>query len=135
MLSNKYKDSMKIGYIIEKIENTHEEYREITDKWYASEHLSELCEIITQDEKKKQKIINPNSEDALITVMKTIKEIKDKPCKDHGWDDYNRGVIAGQIFGDLTIKNIQKVLVAEELWYDLRFGYYQEVCQYVEGNT
>ena len=135
MLSKEYKLSMKIGFIFKQIENEHEEYREITEEWLDSEQLAELAEIICTDEEKKNKITFPNSDDAKITVMETIREVENKGNRDHGYDDYSRGIIAGQIFGDMTIRNIQKAIVAEELWDDLRFGYYQEVCDYVEDNT
>lgn len=135
MLSKEYKLSMKVGYILKNIEIEHEEYRDIIQEWTDSGQIAELAREIINNETFKNNITYPDSDIAKITVMSLINKIDEKECFDIGYDEFTRGVIAGQIFGDLTIKNIQKAIIAEELWDDLRFGYYQEVCDYINNNT
>lgn len=137
MLSKKYIEAMKIGYTLNLICDEHEEIRDEIWEWTDSEQIAELAENIIADENKFENIENPESEKAKITVLEEINVIRNSRVRDHGYDDINRGVIAGQIFGkekdfnEEEIEIIEKAILAECLWNDMRFHYYQEVCSYI----
>lgn len=137
MLSKEYIEAMKIGYIINRINERHEELRDELADWTDSEEISQVAENIIKDNTKENNIENPDKEIAIETVLKEIKIInKRNNIRDHGYDDINRGVIAGMYFEEKNFDNneilmINKAELAETLWNDMRFHYYQDVCQYV----
>ena len=138
MLSKEYIEAMKIGYIINRIDDNHEELRDDLEGWTDSEEISQMAENIIKDNKKVDKIENPDKEIAMETVLKEIVIIKERKTKirDHNYDDINRGVIAGMYFEERDFDNneilmIKKAELAETLWNDMRFHYYQDVCYYI----
>ena len=138
MLSKEYIEAMKIGYIINRINDMHEELRDELDGWTDSEEISQIAENIVKDNIKIDNIENPDKEIAIETVLKEIVNIKERKTKirDHGYNEINRGVIAGMYFEEKDfdkneIQMIKKAELAETLWNDMRFHYYQEVCHYI----
>lgn len=100
------------------------------DEWSASEECATVAEIVYNMVKYLQ--ISPES--ATDEVIKNITSFGFREVKDHAWDEYVRGFIAGQIIGLPTEKNLKLLERAEGLWdsdHKGKYGYFQEVCQEV----
>lgn len=118
MISETYKRSMDIG-------NQFSEYEtEATKVWLGSEECATLADLViymsdTCGVKLTEAI--PIAIDLILGGYVRIKE--------HMWDDYCRGFLVGQVFGELNDKNLQRVMKVEKLWNNddgSKYGYYQE---------
>ena len=127
MLTERYKNSMRIGnrfrcrYEVEK-----------TSEWNGTEECATLTELTCR----LMETHNISADTALDMVMDKVIENNYRLGRvtDHGWDDYTRGFLAGQILGWPTEENIKKAEAAETLWDNDdggEYGYYQEVLDEV----
>ena len=124
--SLEFKQSMEVGYYFnEEVFND-----ERTDDWCGSEECSTFTRIIVDYAKEN----GCDIVEAFYKLMdETINKInsEDIPTEEHAWDDYCKGFLAGEILGMPTETNLEKVKMAEKLWLNPEYGYYQEVLNEV----
>ena len=136
-LSDVYKGCMIIGNFFKK------HYADIkeNDDWDGTEDWSGTIECATYAEAVYHLAnnINVGMETACKIVIDMIKEVGFYQKTDHGWDDYTRGFLAGEVFGIPTEAAVQKAILAEIKWKNdsrkanPKFGYYQEVLDEVNN--
>lgn len=126
-LSDTYKTCMYIGNAFK---------RNIPDSkspdWNGTEECATLAEVVC--------FINNTYGTPITDGTIVIAGLMSKgyiTVKDHGYDVYARGFLAGEILGFPNDENIQKAEKAEKLWLaNLKdFGYYQEVLEKVRENV
>ena len=122
-----YKKAMEIGYLSwNKYKNDERVW-----EWNAMVECSEFCERIIKSSNDTGKSINDvffnTSEQNIEAINNETTEIVD-----HGWDEYCKGFLAGEILGMPTENNMKLVDKAEKLWEDTTYGYYQEVLEEVK---
>lgn len=121
-----YKKSMEIGVLFDsKYKND-----ERTD-WNASEGCAEFCRYIIEEAAATEYPIRDvflRSAEYYIGVINNYGV----DIKDHDWDEYCKGFLAGEILGMPTEENMELVNKAEKLWEDTSYGYYQEVLEEVK---
>lgn len=136
-LSDIYKGCMIIGnYFSKHYKNIKE-----NDDWDGTEDWSGTIECATYAEAVYHLAnnINVGMETACKIVIDMIKEVGFYQKTDHGWDDYTRGFLAGEVFGIPTESAVQKAILAEIKWKNdsrkanPKFGYYQEVLDEVNN--
>lgn len=122
-----YKKAMEVGYLFNK--KYFDDYR--TQEWNAMVECSYFCECIIKSSNNTGKSIN---EVFFNTSEQNIEAINDEIIEiiDHGWDEYCKGFLAGEILGMPTKENMKLVTEAEKLWEDTKYGYYQEVLEEVK---
>ena len=122
-----YKQSMEVGYYFK--EEVFNDNR--TEDWCGSEECATFAKIIIDYTKENGCDINV----AFHEIMEeTINGINNETItiEEHGWDDYCKGFLAGEILGVPTKENLSKARKAEKLWEDVEYGYYQEVLEEVK---
>lgn len=121
-----YKKAMEVGCLFwSKYGND-----ERTD-WSATEGCAEFCRYIVEE----AVTTNQPVEDVFHQSGEYYIEIinnNDSVIKSHGWDEYCKGFLAGEILGMPTENNMKLVDKAEKLWKDTTYGYYQEVLEEVK---
>ena len=122
-----YKKAMEVGCLFwNKYEND-----ERVCEWNAMVECSDFCERIIKSSNDTGKSINDvffsTSEQCIEAINNEITDIID-----HGWDEYCKGFLAGEILGMPTENNMKLVGEAEKLWEDTTYGYYQEVLEKVK---
>lgn len=121
-----YKKSMEIGVLFDsKYKND-----ERTD-WNASEGCAEFCRYIIEEAAATEYPIRDvflRSAEYYIGVINSCGA----DIKDHDWDEYCKGFLAGEILGMPTEENMELVNKAEKLWEDTSYEYYQEVLEEVK---
>ena len=122
-----YKKAMEVGYLFNK--KYFDDYR--TQEWNAMVECSDFCECIIKSSNNTGKSIN---DVFFATSEQNIEAINNKTTEivDHGWDEYCKGFLAGEILGMPTENNMKLVGKAEKLWEDTTYGYYQEVLEEVK---
>ena len=114
-----FKQSMEVGALFIK-----EYYNEDTHEWKCSEE----CSMVTAMTIEYAETYEVPLEKALDLIMEHVLTNGFDVIKDHMWDDYCRGFLAGEILGMPTDENLKKVTKAEKLWeYPSYYGYYHEV--------
>lgn len=122
-----YKKAMEIGYLFNKKYMNDER----TYEWSCSVECSMFCEYIIGVSRE----INNSIKEAFDMASESyIIGIKNNIfiTKDHDWDEYCKGFLAGEILGMPTEENMELVRKAEKLWHDTSYGYYQEVLEEVK---
>lgn len=102
-----------------------------THEWNASEDCCLFCKTIIEKAKENkcsiENAFNEYAEELIDEINNIVTEL---PC--HMWDELCKGFLAGEILGEPTTDNLQKVKKAEKLWEDVdTYGYYQEVLNEV----
>lgn len=124
-----FKKSMEIGALFDsKYKND-----ERTD-WIASEECAEFCRYIIEEAvatNQPVKDIFCQSGEHFIEIINN----NGSGIKSHGWDEYCKGFLAGEILGMPTKENMKLVTEAEKLWEDPKYRYYQEVLEEVKKNS
>lgn len=120
------KKSMEIGALFEAKYNNDER----TD-WNATEGCAEFCRYIIEEAAVTK---HPIRDVFLLSAEYYIGVINScgADIKAHGWDEYCKGFLAGEILGMPTEENLKLVDEAEKLWEDTSYGYYQEVLNAVK---
>lgn len=127
MISEIYKKCMLVGNRWEQKYGNNEDF----DEWCGTEECATLAELVYHI----CETLNVGMEKVLADVMNIIIQNGFYNVIDHGYDDYARGFLAGQILGLPTSDNIDKAEKAEWLWnHDDgdTYGYYQEVLNEVK---
>lgn len=122
-----YKKAMEVGCLFwNKYKND-----ERVCEWNGMVECSEFCERIIKSSNDTGKSIN---DVFFATSEQNIKAINNETTEivDHGWDEYCKGFLAGEILGMPTENNMKLVDKAEKLWEDTTYGYYQEVLEEVK---
>ena len=99
--------------------------------WNASEGCAEFCRYIIEEAattNQPVKDIFYQSGEHYIEIINAFGS----DIKSHGWDEYGKGFLAGEILGMPTKENMKLVTEAEKLWEDPKYGYYQEVLEEVK---
>lgn len=124
MVSKIYQQSMIIGNFFKK--NLQKKYEDEVEDWCGTEECATFAEVVIR-------LVDTTSigiEDASKFVMNLIESTFVFNADDHGYDDYARGFLAGEVFGIPTAKALKKVEEAEALWNKdngKKYGYYQDV--------
>ena len=117
-----YKKAMEVGYLFNK--KYQNDYR--TEDWTASEGCSYFCKKLIQKAEKYGYSMEETFEKYAEKVIKKAAK-KEGHFKNHMWDEYCKGFLAGQILGLPTEENMKLLDKAEKLWEDTeKYGYYQE---------
>lgn len=130
-LNDVYKGCMIIGNFFKK----HYADIEETEDWSGTEECATYAEAVYHLSNN----INIGMETACKIVFDMVEENGFYQITDHGWDDYTKGFLAGEIFGIPTEAAIQKAVLAEIKWKNdsrkanPKFGYYQEVLDEVSN--
>ena len=127
-MTEKYKRSMQVGYVFYDLFGEND----LIDDWNGTEECATLAEIVCY-------LCDANGLKTVDAVeVVTDLMIGNKVIiKDHGYDDYARGFLAGEILGELNEENFEKAMNAEHIWFndDYEYGYYQEVLNKVKGDN
>ena len=115
-----YKECMMLGHSFQ------QKYADLleTEDWTGTEECATVAELAYNLMNK----LNLNAESALDIVMDTALSNGFRNVEDHGYDDYARGFLAGEILGVPNQENYELVKKAEQIWEeDDSYGYYQEI--------
>ena len=126
-MNSTFKKAMEVGNLFW---NRYEkDYR--THEWKGSEECCMFCETIIERAKKDKCSIEVTFNEFAEELIDEINKIETElPC--HMWDDLCKGFLAGEILGNPTEENLNKVKKANRLWKDVdKYGYYQEVLNEV----
>ena len=123
-LSDIYTTSMDIGAYFK--DHYFDDYS--TEEWTCSGECAVYAERVYNMAK------DVGIKEASKSVYKDVRDNGFAKIVDHGWDDFVRGFLAGEILGRPTPTNIEKAKEAERLWRDDdgEYGYYHEVLEEVE---
>lgn len=122
-----FKRAMEVGHLFWK----RYERDERTYEWNASEDCCLFCKTIIEKAEENKCSIDVTFNEYAEALIDEINNIETElPC--HMWDELCKGFIAGEILGEPTAENLNKVKKAEKLWEDVdTYGYYQEVINEV----
>lgn len=122
-----YKKAMEVGCLFR---NKYEDDERVYE-WNAMVECSEFCERIIKSSNNTGKSIN---DVFFATSEQNIEAINNETTEivNHGWDEYCKGFLAGEILGMPIENNMKLVNKAENLWKDTSYGYYQEVLEEVK---
>lgn len=127
-LSVNYMKAMAIGA---KLSKTDLNTNPMTVDWNACEECRCLARIASSaidyknEEKSFMEMVN--------CIIDTINYLIDGMSN---YDEWARGFIAGEIFGEYTNESLEKAKKAEEIWLnDETKGYYQEVCNEIKRSS
>jgi hypothetical protein len=133
MLSEIYKKCMRIGYWL----NLKWGDDEDVSNWSASTEWATVVKAIYYLSITFDYSVELIMDNVMDMALDSETIFRGNP-EDHGWDDYCRGFLAGQIFGMPTTENIKLAEKAEELWNaddGTRYGYYQEVLEEIREDN
>ncbi len=129
ILSNVYLGCMIIGNFFEKNLKNDEYFED--EEWFGTEHCATFAKAVYTF----ANTVNIGMETACRKVFDTIKTCGFNEVIDHGYDDYARGFLAGQVLGIPTEDARKKAEKAEEMWFRLSYGYYQEVLNDLKNDV
>ncbi len=123
--------AMEVGYYFDQEINSHNDDR--TENWTGTEDCATFA-----------KAILDYAEEEGCDISFAFYEIVDETItgicdgtfivKDHGYDDYCRGFLAGEILGYPNKETMELVAEAEKRWNShSNYGYYQEVLNEIRN--
>lgn len=125
-MTKEFNLSMEVGHLFSK----KYQMNEAVEDWTGTEECSTMTKMTVDY------ALNTGAslENALDVMMEEIMKNGFEEVENHGYDDYCRGFLAGQILGQATEMNLRKVHAAEKLWETNIFGYYQDALEDVKTN-
>lgn len=131
ILSDVYLGCMIIGNFFEKNLKNDEYFED--EEWFGTEHCATFAKVVYTF----ANTVDISMETACRKVFDMIKTCGFNKVEDHGYDDYARGFLAGEVLGIPTEDAKKKAERAEEIWFhsSKRYGYYQEVLNDLKNDV
>jgi len=119
-----FRQAMELGYYFYKAINENEDIR--VEDWTGPEDCATFAKVMIDYAEENDLDISFAFQDIADDIIDNLCDTT-IPVIDHGYDDYCRGFLAGEIIGYPTEENLALIKEAELRWKAGDSGYYQDI--------